>query len=96
MGLKAFDAAVEDARQQKAREQWEAGEATELIAKTAGVTTTSIYNWAKAGKWKRPEKRTPPAQGGSELGGRVRCPHCQLHTEKDPCEACGKPVRKKF
>lgn len=73
----------------EARKRYEAGADAEGIAKQFGVTTAAIYWQAKHHGWKRPK-----VSAGAQLSGQVRCPSCQAWTNRDPCEHCGKAVRK--
>ena len=81
----------------QARVRWDRGEPTDAIAAALKITTTSVYDHAKAHKWpKRPRggSRAKPVREpkGEQLRARVRCPGCESMTEWDPCEHCGKAI----
>ena len=84
----------------KMRAQFERGVNAKEIGKAFGVTDSAVYLRANALGWKRPKRGAaaaaapvkPPA--GEQLPGSVRCPHCSIMTDYDPCRACGKKVRK--
>ena len=102
------DGANGDARKDTARTAYERGDDVTAIAKAAGVTTASIYNWVRAGKWKRPtseagkpDRPQPAAPAAAanrveQLPGRVRCPSCETMTSTDPCDGCGKPLPRRW
>lgn len=67
-----------------------------------GHSANWIYQLAHDGHWKRPAgpgvKATPakPEPKGEKLSGSVRCDHCEVMTEYDPCQACGKKLTRKW
>lgn len=82
---------------EQAEAWWRAGESAVSIGRRLSITDASVHYHAKAYDWpKRPRKigAVAAASTGVALGGRVTCPACHLKTDRDPCEQCGKPVRK--
>lgn len=77
----------------QARTLFEGGTKAEQIATQLGVTKAAIYYHAVHDKprWKRPKEAKAT---GEQLPGKVRCPSCELWTERDPCSNCGKKVRR--
>lgn len=77
---------------------YEKGAPLPEITRSTGRTTSSIYGYSSKLGWKRPPRAKIVAAAvtltGTQLGGRVSCPSCHLKTDQDPCEHCGKAVRK--
>jgi hypothetical protein len=76
----------------EARQLFESGTDVATIAKRLDVTIAALYYHSAKEGWKRP--KAPKAAAGEQLPGKVRCPHCKLWTDRDPCSSCGKKVRK--
>ncbi|HXH62920.1 MAG TPA: hypothetical protein VNG95_01985 [Gemmatimonadales bacterium] len=83
----ARPAKAADERWIRGRALYERGAAVEAVAKAIGVSGQSVRNHIKSERWKQ-------GRAGTELAGNVRCPSCQSMTKWDPCEHCGKAVRK--
>jgi hypothetical protein len=93
-----------DAQLKAMREQFERGDSAEAIGKKFGVTDSAVYLRAKKGGWKRPNPgaaaspaaAAPTERMAEKLAGRVRCTSCDLWTEYDPCENCGKKLKRNW
>jgi hypothetical protein len=81
------------------RRGWEAGTPVVAIAKAAKVSEPTVRTRAKAGGWKRPKKGTTPTAAtrtGTQLAGSITCNWCQLKTSYDPCQMCGKKLKREW
>jgi len=91
---------VTDAIAATMRRQYEMGENIDDIGGRAGVSGQTVRNYAAAGGWKRPKKAAKAAAAaartGTKLGGSITCNWCQLKTEYDPCEKCGKTLKRSW
>ena len=76
------------------RERFERGDSAKVIGKKFGVTNSAVYLRAKQGGWKRP--KAPAEPKGEKLAGNVRCTSCDLYTSYDPCEKCGKKLKRNW
>jgi len=87
-----------------AKKRYERGDGVNDIAKDSGRSVQTIYGWASAGAWKRPNPgaaASPAAAAPTEskretLPGKVRCTSCDLWTEHDPCDHCGKKLKRNW
>jgi len=83
---------------------YERGDDASAIGKKFGVTNSAVYLRAKAGRWQRPKSgatASPAAAAPADpkretLPGKVRCTSCDLWTEYDPCEHCGKKLKRNW
>jgi len=83
-------------------ELYEAGKSVDEIATRFKVTTAAVYYYASSRKWKRPNPgaaakpaaAAPTERMAEKLAGRVRCTSCDLWTDYDPCENCGKKLKR--
>lgn len=81
--------------QRGARAMFERGERVSAIAKAVKKSEPTIYSTASRMGWKRPPGPGVKASAARmELPGNVRCPSCESMTKFDPCEHCGKKVRR--
>jgi len=90
---------ITDAQLADMQARWERGESAVVIAKRTKVSDATVYARAKAGGWKRPKKSAQAAAAartGTKLGGSITCNWCQLKTEYDPCEKCGKTLKRSW
>ena len=86
------------------RQQYEAGVPIKKIPEGRGHSGNWIYQLASDGKWKRPNPgaaakpaaAAPTERMAEKLAGRVRCTSCDLWTEYDHCEACGKKLKRNW
>jgi len=77
--------------------QFESGTAAVEIAKRFKISDAAVYYHAKKRSWKRPNPpagATAPTPAGEKLGGRIHCSSCTLMTEYDPCQHCGKKLKR--
>ena len=100
-------ASGDDAEKAKAtaKKMYERGDVVNEIAKAVGRSVQTVYTWASAEKWDRPNPgaASPAAAApvkpaaGTPLSGNVRCtnPECGAWTDHDPCRTCGKMLRRK-
>jgi len=91
--------------------QYADGTPANQIAARLKITKALLYYYVKTRGFKRKEKQKPgPKTGaaavpaaaaptermGEKLAGKVRCTSCDLWTEYDPCENCGKKLKRNW